>query len=75
MTDERSPTGLRADLDRVLDHVLTSGETVEVERKGRRIRIATDQPPRLSLLRPHSDYRKVPTDDVVHVDWSSEWRP
>lgn len=75
MTEELSPTRLRADLYRVLDHVLASGEPVEVERKGRRIRITADQPPRLSLLRPHSDYLKVLKDDVVHVDWSSEWRP
>ena len=75
MADELSPTRLRADLYRVLDHVLASGETVEVERKGRRVRLMADQPPRLSLLRPHPRYLTGDRDDVVHNDWASEWRP
>ena len=75
MSERLSPTKLRADLYRVLDHVIASGETVEVERNGRLIRISADQPPKLALLEPHPEYLKVPKEDVVHIDWSSEWRP
>jgi antitoxin (DNA-binding transcriptional repressor) of toxin-antitoxin stability system len=67
---------LRQNIYRILDRVLETGEPVIIERKGRLLRIVTDEPPgRLASLRPNPDYLAADPDDVVHVDWSEEWRP
>ena len=75
MLGRLSPSRLRADLYRILDRVLESGEPVEIERRGRRLRIVAEQSGKLDLLKPHADYLKVPPEELVHVDWSQEWRP
>lgn len=75
MTEHFSPTQLRANLYRILDRAIESGETVEVERKGRRVRIIAEQDGKLDLLKPHPGYLKGVAEDIVHMDWSGEWRP
>ncbi len=66
---------LREDIYRVLDHVLATGEPVEIERNGRRLRIVPDEPPsRLGKLIRRDDVVVGDSDDLVHVDWSGEWR-
>lgn len=66
---------LRQDIYRILDAVLESGVPVEIERRGKVLRIV---PPadasRLDSLRPR-DYLNADPEDVVHVDWSDTWRP
>jgi len=42
---EISTSRLRADIYRVLDDVLDTGEAVEIDRRGRRLRITADDPP------------------------------
>jgi hypothetical protein len=67
---------LREDIYRILDLVLANGEPVEVERHGRRLRIvADDTPSRLSRLVGRPDAVVGDSEDLVHVDWSHEWRP
>ncbi len=67
---------LRQNIYRLLDRVLETGEPLEIERKGRRLRvIADDQPSRVAALRPHPDAVVGDPDDLVHVDWTGEWRP
>lgn len=69
-------TALRADLYNVLDRVLASGVPVEVERNGHRLRIApAESVDRLSRLKPHPDAITGDPEDLVHMDWSGEWRP
>ena len=72
-------TALRANLYRVLDQVLETGEPVEVERKGRRVRlIPVEAPPAADLLarlQPHPGYIVGDPDDIVHLDWSDTWKP
>lgn len=75
MIEHLSPSRLRANLYRILDQVLASGEPVEIERKGRRLRIVAEQEGKLDLLKPHSAYLKVPPEDIVYMDWSKEWHP
>lgn len=75
MAEHLTPSRLRANLYRILDHILESGEPVEIERKGRRLRIVIEQEGKLDLLRPHSGYLKVLPEDIVHLDWSQGWRP
>jgi hypothetical protein len=70
-----SISALRADLYRLLDRVLETGQPLEVERNGERIRITRAEPrSRLSLLRPSPSYLKGRPDDLLGLDWSDEWR-
>lgn len=74
--DTYTITTLRADLYRLLDQVLETGTPIEVERNGRRLRIApTDASRRLRRLRPHPDAIPGDPEDLVHLDWSTEWQP
>ena len=72
-----SASALRADLYRVIERVARTGQSVDVTSKGRRVRIvAVDEPQsRLDALTPHADDFVGDLDDVVHLDWSDEWRP
>jgi len=66
-------SALRSDVYRLLDRVLATGEPVYVERKGRRIKIASEETTgRLSRLVQH-DCIKGDPEDIVHLDWSGEW--
>ncbi|BCX81157.1 hypothetical protein MIT9_P0735 [Methylomarinovum caldicuralii] len=75
MIEAFTPSRLRANLYRILDRILETGQAVEIKRKGRRLRIVPERKIKLELLKPHPDYLKVPPDDIVHMDWSEEWRP
>lgn len=75
MTQRLSISALRANLYRLLDRVLETGIPLEVERKGARLRIAPLEPAgRLARLRPHPGYLPGDPEDIVHLDWSGEWR-
>ncbi len=70
-----SASRLRQDIYRILDRILATGEPVEIERKGKKLRIVpADQPGRLERM-PRRDYLKVDPEEIVEIDWSSEWRP
>jgi prevent-host-death family protein len=77
MSNERySATRLRANLYRVLDHVIATGIPVEIERNGKILRIVPPEPAdRLSRLRPHPEYLACDPEEIVHLDWHSEWNP
>ena len=69
-----SASRLRQDIYRILDEVLESGVPVEIERRGKVLRIVP--PPecsKLESLRPR-DYLKTDPEELVHVDWSETWR-
>lgn len=69
-------SSLRADLYRLLDRVLETGEPLVIERKGRRLRVVPDAPPsRLARLPRRPEVIQGDPADLVHVDWSAEWRP
>ena len=62
---------LRANIYRVLDHVLNTGQSVEIQRRGRVLKIiVADDAGRLARLEPHPDYLSGDPEDVVHLDWS-----
>ncbi len=75
MIEQLTPSKLRANLYRILDRVLATGKPIEIKRKGRRLTIVPEKGGRLGLLKPHPDYLKVSKDEIVHMDWSHEWRP
>ncbi len=66
---------LRQDIYRILDGVLETGEPVEIERNGRRLRIvALDAPGRLDRLVARPEVVVGDSEDFVHLDWSAEWK-
>ncbi|MFC7625520.1 type II toxin-antitoxin system Phd/YefM family antitoxin [Microlunatus sp. GCM10028923] len=71
-----SASELRQNVYRLLDEVLDTGMPLEIERAGRRLRIVVaDDVSKLSRLTPHPDLFDGDPEELVHVDWSSEWRP
>ncbi len=75
MIERMTPSRLRADLYRLLDRVLATGEPLAVDRKGKRLRIVREGGSRLDALKPHPEYVKGDPEELVHLDWSDEWRP
>ncbi len=64
---------LRADVYRILDQVLESGVPVEIERKGRMLKIvAVESPSKLANLTSRS-YLAVEPEELVELDWSGTW--
>lgn len=66
---------LRENIYRILDQVLETGVPVEIERRGKLLKIVCEEPPsKLGRLQPR-DYLRTPPEELVHLDWSGEWRP
>lgn len=64
---------LRENIYSVLDEVLESGIPVEIERKGRILRIVPEErPSKLSRLKKRDCIVGDPLD-LVHSDWLDEW--
>jgi hypothetical protein len=69
-------TELRKNIYKFLDEVLSTNTPLEIERKGKRIIIApADRGSRLDRLEPHTDCIVGDPEELVHLDWSGEWRP
>jgi hypothetical protein len=67
---------LRESIYRILDHALETGEVIEIERNGRRLRIVPDEPRnRLDRLVYRPDVIVGDSEDFVQLDWSNEWKP
>lgn len=61
-------------LEGVLDSVIESGIPVEIEHKGKTIRIVPMAKPRsIDSLIAQDSYLKVDPDEVVRMDWSEFW--
>lgn len=68
-------TELRANLYRLLDRVAETGEPLEIERGEHIVRIIAVAPPSKLARLVRRDAVVGDPDDLVHMDWSSEWRP
>ncbi len=67
---------LRADIFKILDQVIETGIPVQIERKGRIVRLVVDNPPsKLEQLVRRDDFIRGDPDDLVNLDWSGEWQP
>jgi len=76
MTIRVTATQLRKDVYRLLDKVVDSGEVIEVKRKGKLIRIEpADGAHKLESLKPHPGTIAGDPEELVHIDWSDQWRP
>jgi len=71
-----TPTDFRKDLFKLLDSILESGKTLEINRNGQIIKVV---PPKkqskLERLEAHPDAVVGKSDDFVSMDWSGEWKP
>lgn len=71
-----SASRLRADIYRLLDEVLETGQALEIERRGRVLEIVPkDTGPRLDRLPRRPDFIAGDPEDLISLDWSGEWRP
>jgi len=69
-----STSALRQNLYKLLDKVLETGIPLEIKRKGKIIKII---PPEESDKLLNLKYRNIITcdpEELVHIDWSSEWK-
>lgn len=67
---------LRENIYRILDQVLETGVPIEIERNGRRLQIVCVEPrSKLDNLERHDNVLTCDPEDIVHIDWSGEWRP
>ena len=67
---------LRERIYEILDEILETGTPVEIERKGRILRIVPDQVPaksKLDLLEEHPGALLCDPEDLIHVNWS-DWK-
>lgn len=68
-------SALRQNVYRILDRVLATGVPVEIERRGELLRIVRAEPKaKLDNLKQRT-YLETDPQELVHIDWSSEWRP
>lgn len=71
-----SASELRANIYQLLDQVLETGVPLEIERKGRRLRIVADNfPSKLARLTPHPKFVRGDPEDLVELGWSGQWSP
>lgn len=66
---------LRQDIYRILDQILESGVPVEIERRGKVLKIMPpEQTSKLDSLRSR-DYLDVDPEELIEIDWSGTWSP
>ncbi len=76
-----SVSKFREDVYRLIDQVIETGLPLEIERKGTVLEVvAKTRPSKLERLKA-SRLKREPImseedlESIVHIDWSSEWRP
>ncbi len=67
---------LRQDIYRILDEVIETGRPVEIEWKGRVVRTDTErlEGSIFETLTPHPGTIVGGSENLVHIDWSPEWK-
>ena len=62
------------DIFQILDKVAETGMPLEIKRRGKRLIICPAEN-KLDRLEPHPEFIVGNPDDLVHIDWSTEWKP
>ena len=71
-----SASKLRADVYRLLDEVLETGKPLEIERNGKTLLITPKEKESIWDRLPRREGAIIgDPDDLIHMDWSSEWNP
>lgn len=69
-------TELRANIYQLIDRVLETGEPLEIERRGRILRVLPPQGRDLErLLPPCEGVYTGDAQELVSLDWSDHWKP
>ncbi len=69
-------TELRANLYRLIDEVIETGVPLTIERHGHKVVIQRSPvESKLANLVSRPDFIQGDPEDLVHIDWSGEWRP
>ena len=65
---------LRANIYKIFDRVLKTGEPLEIPRRGKILKIVPPQ--KRSKISSLKKMGKINTDPegLVHIDWSGEWK-
>lgn len=64
------------DIFKILDKVAETGVPLEIKRKGKRLIICpAENKNKLDRLESHPEFIIGDPDDLVHIDWSTEWNP
>ena len=67
---------LRANIYRMLDEVLETGQPLEIERNGKTLVIAPKEERSIWDRLPRREGFIVgDPDELIHIDWSSKWNP
>jgi hypothetical protein len=67
-------SALRKNIWQLLDQVAESGAPLEIERKGRRLKIIAEQrSSKLSKIIKHPCIQGDP-ESLVHLEWADEWK-
>ena len=76
MPQQISDINIQKDILKLLDKVVKTGIPLEIERKGKRLLISPAKKHRnLDCLEKHQDFVVGNPDDLIHIDWTSEWKP
>ena len=68
-------TATKSDILNILDKVIETGRPVTVERKGKHLIISPSKASsKLDQLEEHGDFIQGDPEEIVHMDWSAEWR-
>ncbi|MBN2826062.1 MAG: type II toxin-antitoxin system Phd/YefM family antitoxin [Campylobacterales bacterium] len=71
-----TPTDFRQNLFKLLDEIIKTGKTLEINRNGEIIQVVPPQKrSKLDRLTAHPDAVVGNSDDFVRMDWNSEWKP
>lgn len=66
---------LRKDIYQLLDQVLETGKPLAVKRKTGTVKIVVEQPlSKMDRLKKHDCILGDP-EELVHSDWTGEWKP
>lgn len=66
---------LRENIYNILDQILETGVPIEIERRGKILKIIPAEPKnKLDNLKARP-YLLSDPEELVHLDWSGEWRP
>ena len=68
-------TQLRSHLYQWIDHVVATGEPIEINRHGTTVKIIRDKPKhqKKRVFEKREGFFIGDPESIVHMDWSSEW--
>jgi hypothetical protein len=77
MAQESSNITDQENLLAILDKVAETGVPLEIQRKGKRLIVSPveKEMAKIDRLEPHPEFIVGNPDDLVKMDWSSEWKP